>query len=818
MCLSIFLFFHVQQYERLKELKRKLKLSVTLENNKSKPDHKPKDAFTRFSVTAFSSILDSLNPRQREVIESYGFGSLLNFDKCFVPNKFAKWVANVVDYKSGDIVVDGKIISLTKESVHYVLGIPLGGDPFPSDTVCGKEFVLNKFQKSSIPPVTFFSNKLVKEGGTLSDEDLFVCFIIVALSSFLCANSSSTPSPKYFGIFGDIKRVKEFDWCGYVLDWLLDGVKLFKKSKPSRVKDNRTLAGCLYYLAVMYLDFVDFGPRRLPNTLPRICVWKGNMLKTYSDLDLKPNGSYGFRPVLDFSDTCYSKNLHLHDTSSQHVALNVEFRDKLDSVSRNKLPIVLKNDICKAIENHCFNSGLRLDLDVTALASLPEHLVVMFSKLLRHASNIDHRSKELVLDVMKIIGDADGSYDRNVAHDISTNVTPSAADNKDSPAGHQNIDHPVPGDTPAFDHSAGNSFGYSHDFGAQATPLRKIQGHIIIITHTMTWFHLALTTIPQWKPFGDITNVDAIAAEHTPKSPPSSRSRDNPTDVIMLQDDVEFVPDSYSPEPCPVNRRSIVQKDSPDIEVLGQTSFSQSALQMARQSDLIYNKRFRMSDAPRSSLSMLPTYHQRDSSTGGKMPVHGPRRVVKPGFLFNGDFEIAKPKITVSKSEMKNYQAICNLATSEYSNEDVVSIGKVCCTFWSLGESLKPGGTVNPFVISAFCYGLYIKPNAPPDVSKSHYFFANTGENLLKDIDEANQEVLARSFKRSSRSRPLNYCNNLFFPIFFNEHWFVFVVDIKDRKFVFLDSLYQKDHEFHEIVRDRLITSFQVHWDNYVQF
>ena len=28
----------------------------------------------------------------------------------------------------------------------------------------------------------------------------------------------------------------------------------------------------------------------------------------------------------------------------------------------------------------------------------------------------------------------------------------------------------VPGDTPAFDHSAGNSFGYSHDFGAQATP------------------------------------------------------------------------------------------------------------------------------------------------------------------------------------------------------------------------------------------------------------------------------------------------------------------------------------------------------------
>ena len=61
------------------------------------------------------------------------------------------------------------------------------------------------------------------------------------------------------------------------------------------------------FFQVMYLDFVDFGPRRLPNTLPRICVWKGNMLKTYSDLDLKPNCSYGFCHVLDFSDTCYSK-------------------------------------------------------------------------------------------------------------------------------------------------------------------------------------------------------------------------------------------------------------------------------------------------------------------------------------------------------------------------------------------------------------------------------------------------------------------------------------------------------------------------------
>jgi hypothetical protein len=49
------------------------------------------------------------------------------------------------------------------------------------------------------------------------------------------------------------------------------------------------------------------------------------------------------------------------------------------------------------------------------------------------------------------------------------------------------------------------------------------------------------------------------------------------------------------------------------------------------------------------------------------MPIHGPRRVVKPGPIFNGEFETAKAKITVSKAEFGNYQAICNLATSQYS-------------------------------------------------------------------------------------------------------------------------------------------------------
>lgn len=131
---------------------------------------------------------------QGEIIESYGFGSLLLFDKCFVLNKFSRCVAKLVDHKSGDIVADGKIISLTKESVHNILGIPLGRRPFPTDITNGKSVVLKKLKKLSIPLVEFFTKKLQSEEEVLSDEDTFICFIFIVLNSFLCPNASMTPS------------------------------------------------------------------------------------------------------------------------------------------------------------------------------------------------------------------------------------------------------------------------------------------------------------------------------------------------------------------------------------------------------------------------------------------------------------------------------------------------------------------------------------------------------------------------------------------------------------------------------------------------
>ncbi|CAL5083948.1 unnamed protein product [Urochloa decumbens] len=287
---------------------------------------------------------------------------------------------------------------------------------------------------------------------------------------------------------------------------------------------------------------------------------------------------------------------------------------------------------------------------------------------------------------------------------------------------------------------------------------------------------------------------------------------------------------STSTSQCHVDRSFVnsQHKVCPDVEFLAERTLADNVRAMTQKCDNLYNSKLprigcgdSISDAflhPKYSenTAQCQPLRSRDSNknTGGKNPFHG--RLTKPPPSHNSEFVAGTSKFCVTKSEVEKYKAICKLATSQYQCEDAVNISGVRCTFWALGDSLKPEGMVKTFVVAAFCYSLFQKPNGHPDVSKRHYFFPNIAENLLKDIDDADEDILARAFKRSSRARPLYQSKMLFFPACFQDHWFVFVVDINDRKYVILDSLYTENDEFQEIVSQRMRTSFEHHWFKYV--
>jgi len=98
---ALFEFF---KKKKIKELKSSLSASELNDIRNGKGDlgthkHEVNHGFNRVSAKYFSEVINALSVEQRKVISDYGFGSLLMYDKCVVPTRFIKWLAQHVDVR-----------------------------------------------------------------------------------------------------------------------------------------------------------------------------------------------------------------------------------------------------------------------------------------------------------------------------------------------------------------------------------------------------------------------------------------------------------------------------------------------------------------------------------------------------------------------------------------------------------------------------------------------------------------------------------------------------------------------------------------------
>jgi len=329
--------FEFYKKEKIKQLKSKLtpaELNVIVNDKKSLGinKHEVKHGFSRVSAKYFSEVIEALTPDQRKVISDYGFGSLLMYEKCVVPTKFINWLAHQIDVRTSEIVVNGKFIHFNKVSVHKVLGAPIGGDLFIVDCEAGEAFVLSKFNLTKLPPVSFFGDK-IKNNESLPDDDMFICFMMVALSCFLCPDPSVYPSTKYMIALKDLSRFQNIDWSLYIYEWLIGAVPKFCFGVGKSLRSIHTFGGCSYVLAVLYLDCLNFGTFDVTRMTPRILVWKGSMIKHYSDLDELNAYQYGKRCFRDIIDTLYCETNDVDYNASEHTLYTPSasgFRSRLE--------------------------------------------------------------------------------------------------------------------------------------------------------------------------------------------------------------------------------------------------------------------------------------------------------------------------------------------------------------------------------------------------------------------------------------------------------------------------------------------------------
>jgi hypothetical protein len=102
----------------------------------------------------------------------------LKFEKTDVPLRLVKWIAGKFDTRTSDIQLPNNFIPVTKETIHNILELPIGGLEVVPDKAAGKSFMLSHFNVTSIPQVSFFGDKLMF-GEDLSDEDIFICLCLL---------------------------------------------------------------------------------------------------------------------------------------------------------------------------------------------------------------------------------------------------------------------------------------------------------------------------------------------------------------------------------------------------------------------------------------------------------------------------------------------------------------------------------------------------------------------------------------------------------------------------------------------------------------
>ncbi|XP_037459329.1 uncharacterized protein LOC119330329 isoform X1 [Triticum dicoccoides] len=334
---ALFGFF---KKEALKSLKREFLVfchnaNIKVENKRLKATGLGRDVYSVYATKYFAEILKRMAIGRKDVISKYGFEHLLKFEKTELPSHFTRWIVGCVDTISSQIIIDDqKIISLSKESVHLVLGLPNSGIIAMPNKERGRSFIMSRFNLSEIPNVTFFGN-LLTSSEDLSDEDIFICFTVIVMSCFLFPSANDHIHTDILFLLEDPTITRGFDMCLLVYEWILAGINQYVLFGRETGRKPKAFDFCIYCLAVLYLDKLDFGIRVVEQGVPRILAWKGNLIKHFSELDRKKRNLFGRRPFK--KEHVFATEIGAPHGIIQQGSISVSFKEEMMSSYANIL-------------------------------------------------------------------------------------------------------------------------------------------------------------------------------------------------------------------------------------------------------------------------------------------------------------------------------------------------------------------------------------------------------------------------------------------------------------------------------------------------
>nr|GMD91781.1 uncharacterized protein LOC109160869 [Ipomoea batatas] len=234
------------------------------------------------------NVVTGLNQCQRQHVCDIGMGGLLGLQVNEIPLRLGYWLVSNFDPSQMRLkLANGSFISVTKEDVATVLGLPNGFVPIierdsPVVSTELREWREKVNQRRGRITVKALANQVLnlKDGGVWFQRH----FSVIVVTCLVSSVSNGYVNQQIIQMFCNVNKIKDLDWCGYLLRSLVAACKFWVEDK------SRKFTGSLLFLTLLYVDRLVVGARDIPRSIPVLDGWTTELLKTREAREVAAQG------------------------------------------------------------------------------------------------------------------------------------------------------------------------------------------------------------------------------------------------------------------------------------------------------------------------------------------------------------------------------------------------------------------------------------------------------------------------------------------------------------------------------------------------
>ncbi|KAK9078049.1 hypothetical protein SSX86_002106 [Deinandra increscens subsp. villosa] len=166
---------------------------------------------------------DILTNKMRAAVRKVGFGKLLTLNLDSIPIKLGHFVVDNLDTDRMVIVTEKGDIKIDRDSVSFLLDLPEGGIDISTLTKPKKQPEMfkewkNRYPTSAFPPSTVVS--WIEENNYENGDSFVLDFLLLFITTMVESWKYGSCKISLLSCLDDGRDVKEYDWCGYILNRL----------------------------------------------------------------------------------------------------------------------------------------------------------------------------------------------------------------------------------------------------------------------------------------------------------------------------------------------------------------------------------------------------------------------------------------------------------------------------------------------------------------------------------------------------------------------------------------------------------------------